>query len=651
MTEPLTLYGNRFYQNPLKDGAGTVHTHPDPYVLKYQGRYYCYATDYDGIKVSVSRDLVTWELLGYAVQEEGRKNYWAPCVVYDGGKFYLYYSNTPVEAPETQNEWLRLAVGIKPEGPFQYEKTLFRKFSVDPEVAKDKESNYYLFYSTLDVTDSALENTGSSILVDRLVHFDEVSGEPQAVVLPTLEEEMLDWVSVEEAQDWSIVEGATYVEHHDKSYLLYSANIYASENYYIGYALAEKNAPIHQLKWEKFPNNYTYYALLKASPQVEGTGHTTLVRAPNNVDFWLFYHGQDTGGIWAPEREQRTLRMDRLFFDGDALMTYAPSSSNQPAPALPDLQEYFEDRTNLEIMSGHYSVTEEGWVTAKTPFIALCEKQYQYYHLELDLTAKPANLGSKDGAVIAYHNETYYTSVYLRSGTSVMAVEQVKNGIHSVIATFRLKDFDASVNQHLEVVRSFGEYELYLNDVHIGRVLLDEQPARVGICSGYTTTVFHYFAVTETIDLYGTSMHRVGNFFTSDVPVLVNASNQLASFRKEPVTLTTQLKTNYQYSLTYTLPNVESRLTCRFKLGTEDLEIQLEPTKIIIPQLEQEQSFNLAKNDKSTVNFLLVDQTLTVLFKNRVFQFPLSFDQETVKCQLVLRKAALDSWELVRVVT
>src|SRR5699024_7530855 len=114
------------------------------------------------------------------------------CVVYDGGKFYLYYSNTPVEAPGTENEWLRVAVSAKPEGPFQYEKTLFRKFSIDAEVVKDRESNYYLFYSTLDVTDSALENTGSSILVDRLEHFDEVAGEPQAVVLPTLEEEMLD---------------------------------------------------------------------------------------------------------------------------------------------------------------------------------------------------------------------------------------------------------------------------------------------------------------------------------------------------------------------------------------------------------------------------------------------------------------------------
>lgn len=651
MIESLPLYGTRFYQNPLQDSTGNVPTNPDPYVLKFQGRYYCYATDCEGIKVSVSRDLVQWQPLGYAVQEEGRKNYWAPCVVFAEGKFYLYYSNTPVEAPETQNEWLRVAVSAKPEGPFHYVKTLFRKFSVDSEVVKDKASNYYIFYSTVDVTDSALENTGSSILVDRLPLFDEVAGEPQAVVLPTLEEEMLDWVSFEEARDWSIVEGATYGEHHGKAYLLYSANIYASENYYIGYALAEKDAPIDQLKWEKYPNNYTYYALVKASQHVEGTGHTSLVKAPNNVDSWLFYHGQDTGGTWAPEKEHRTLRMDRLFFDGDALMTYAPSTDEQPAPALPDLQEFFEGEIRLEIQSGQASVSKEGWLTDKTPFIGLYGKQYQYYHLELDLTAKPGNMGSKDGAVIAYRNKRHYTNIYLRSGTSVLTVEQVKNGIHSILATFPLKDFDATVNQHLEVIRSFADYELSLNGVYIGRVHLDEQPARVGICSGYTTTVFHYLAVTETIDLFGPQMRLIGNFFASDVPVLINSSNQLASFRKEPVTLTSELKKGYQYGVTYTLPNEESRVTFRLRMGMEDIEIQLDPTKITIPKLQLQDSFPRAKNDKSTATFLVVDRTVTLLFKNGAYKFPLSPGQDTISCQFILKKAALDAWELVRVVS
>ena len=630
---------------------GKVHTNPDPYVLKFQGRYYCYATDYDGIKVSVSRDLVQWEQLGYAVQEEGRKNYWAPCVVFDGGKFYMYYSNTPVETPQTHNEWLRLAVGTKPEGPFHYEKTLFRKFSIDAEVVKDSASNYYLFYSTLDVTDSALENTGSSILVDRLLHFDEVAGEPKAVVLPTLEEEMLDWVSVEEAQDWSIVEAANYVEHHGKAYLLYSGNIYASEHYYIGYSLAEKDAPIHQLKWEKYPNDYTYSPLVKVSQHVEGTGHTALMKAPNNVDYWLFYHGQDVVETWTPEKEHRTLRMDRLFFDGDALMTYAPSASEQPAPALPDLQEFFEEDTRMEIKYGQYSVSKEGWLTAKTPFIALYEKPYQYYHLELDLTSKPANLGSKDGVVIAYHNKAYYTSVYLRNGTSVLAVEQVKNGIHSSLATFPLKDFDAMVNQHLEVVRSFADYELYLNGVYIGRISLDEQPARVGICSGYTTTVFHYFAVTETIDLFGQQMRWIGNFFASDMPVLINSSSQLASFRKDPATLTTELKEGYQYSLTYTLPNEESRVTCHLQMGTEDLEIQLEPAEMTILNRQLQHSFSVAKNDKSTITFLVVDRMMTLIFKNNAYQFPLPDGQDAISCQFVLKRAAVDSWELVSLVS
>lgn len=344
------------------------------------------------------------------------------------------------------------------------------------------------------------------------------------------------------------------------------------------------------------------------------------------------------------------MRMDRLFFDGDALMTFAPSSSEQPAPALPDLQEFFEEGKELEIQSGQASVSEEGWLTTQTPFIALYKKEYQYYHLELDLTAKPANLGSKNGAVIAYHSEKQYTSVYLRSGTSTLTVEEVQNGIHSVLAAFSLKQFDAAVNQHLEVVRCFADYELYLNGVSIGRVTLDKQPARVGICSAYTATVFHYFAVTEAIDLFGQQMRLIGNFFASDVPVLINATNQLASFRKNPVTLTTELKEGWQYGLTYTLPNEESRVTCRLRMGEEDLEIQLEPARITIPQRQLQHSFPLAKNDKSTATFLVVDGKMLLLFKNRAYQFPLPLGQDVVSCQFVLKKAALDAWELVRVV-
>lgn len=649
MVDSLPLYGNRFYRNPLRDSTGQAPTNPDPFVMKFQGHYYCYATDDKGIKVSVSRDLVQWQALGYALQEEGRTNYWAPCVLYASGSFYMYYSNVPVEDTNPQNEHLRLAVSTAPGGPFQHVKTLFQKFSIDPEVVKDGESNYYLFYCSNDATDTDFENTGSSILVGRLLELDKLAGEPRPVIMPTLEEEKFGENAWDMVHDWYTIEGATYMEHHGYAYLLYSANTYAGEDYYIGYALAERDVPIHKLEWEKYPNNYTYYALVKRSQNVEGTGHTTLVKAPNNVDTWLLYHGRDTNEPRIPEKEQRTMRLDRLFFDGDTLMAYAPTTTEQAAPAMPTFQEFYEEEGTMKIQTGQAALSQGGWATTQTPFLALYEKKYQYYHLETDFSAKPSNIGSKDGVVIAYLSKEDYTSVYLRSGTSTLTVEQVKNGIHSILASFPLKGFNATFNQNLHVVRCFSDYEFYLNGSYIGKVILEESPAQVGICSAYTATVFHYFALTETVDLYGKHMQKMGNFFAADVPVLINSANQLAAFRRNPVTLTTEFQEGHQYSLTYTLPNAESRVTCRLQLGMEELEVVLEPTKLTIEKLNVQKVFPLAKNDKSTVYFLVMDQKLLLLFKNTVYQQPLPSGLEKVTCRLVLKKAALDSYELVRV--
>lgn len=56
--------------NPVPFSDGARHTNPDPFILRWCGRYYCYATDEWGVKVSTSMDLVHWEDRGYALREE-----------------------------------------------------------------------------------------------------------------------------------------------------------------------------------------------------------------------------------------------------------------------------------------------------------------------------------------------------------------------------------------------------------------------------------------------------------------------------------------------------------------------------------------------------------------------------------------------------
>lgn len=122
---------SREYCNPVPFSDGKRHTNPDPYILSWCGKYYCYASDEFGVKVSVSEDLVRWHFEGYALREEEYRDYWAPAVFYDNGTFYMYYSNVPSGCGDCHQEWLKLAVSENPVCGFRYRKTFFNKFSID----------------------------------------------------------------------------------------------------------------------------------------------------------------------------------------------------------------------------------------------------------------------------------------------------------------------------------------------------------------------------------------------------------------------------------------------------------------------------------------------------------------------------------------
>ena len=68
---------------------------------------------------------------------------------------------------------------------------------------------------------------------------------------------------------------------------MYSGNAYTREHYFVGYSISENG-----VNWRKYPNDYFYGPLLRKNSIVEGTGHNSIVKAPNNVDDWIVYHGR-----------------------------------------------------------------------------------------------------------------------------------------------------------------------------------------------------------------------------------------------------------------------------------------------------------------------------------------------------------------------
>ena len=77
------------YCNPIKKQGDFA----DPFVLRYNGRYYLYGTNPD-VRCWISEDLVNWTLEGSTVPEEEFPELvpFAPEIVYWNGAFYMYTS-------------------------------------------------------------------------------------------------------------------------------------------------------------------------------------------------------------------------------------------------------------------------------------------------------------------------------------------------------------------------------------------------------------------------------------------------------------------------------------------------------------------------------------------------------------------------------
>ena len=164
------------YLNPVYP-----HSFPDPFVLKYLGRYYAYATGHapDGriFEAITSTDLVNWETLGGAMDplETGEPFYWAPEVTYYNGKFYLYYS-----VGNEKFMTLRVAVSNRPDGGFADAgvKLTSQDFAIDAHVFRDDDGSWWMFYAT-DFLEYSHVGTGT--VVDRMLDMFTLAGDPRPV--------------------------------------------------------------------------------------------------------------------------------------------------------------------------------------------------------------------------------------------------------------------------------------------------------------------------------------------------------------------------------------------------------------------------------------------------------------------------------------
>ena len=204
----------------------------DPFILLHNGKYYQYGTNHeDGILVYESDDLKEWRLCdnkrhGFALHKSdtsATKWFWAPEVYAFGDKFIMYF---------TRNEHISCAIAEHPTGPFVEvgKKPMYNApdFRIDNSLFVDDDGKAYLLFCRFVKGSS----NGSEIWMGELEN-DRVTLREQTI------RKCLNANEPWERVQARVSEGPFMLKHNGKYYLTYSANDYQSQDYAIGYAVAE----------------------------------------------------------------------------------------------------------------------------------------------------------------------------------------------------------------------------------------------------------------------------------------------------------------------------------------------------------------------------------------------------------------------------
>lgn len=285
---------------------------PDPFIFEDCGRFYLYVTAHSGVEAYSADDMFgQWHYEGVICSKTGWTDYWAPCIVKYAGKYYLYFSCEK----EGCFQWLHVAQGSGPLGPFEEPQCLLTRFSIDAHVVETK-AGLFLFYAEDNLESQRI---GTRVFLDRLTDPFTLAGIKKEIVLPTFDEEIFKRNRYGDGKDWYCIEGPFWFKEGQWQYVMYSAGCYENDSYHIAYAAAQSMCEdLLQVEFIKITNEGRFNPVLIRNDQEEGTGHHSLIKREGQ--YYIVYHGRDTG-ILTDDRyiEARTARICKLVIDNGKL--------------------------------------------------------------------------------------------------------------------------------------------------------------------------------------------------------------------------------------------------------------------------------------------------------------------------------------------
>lgn len=284
-------------KNPVFEGW-----YADPEGVVFGDTYWIYPTWSDlyerqtFIDCFSSKDLVNWER-HHAIIDTDRvkwahKCMWAPAIVENNGKYYLFFSANDVHEGEIGG--IGVAVAERPEGPFRdlLGRPLINEIvngaqPIDQYVFKDDDGEWYMYYGGWGHCNMVRLNDDFTAL-----------------------QPWKDGSYYREVTPQGYTEGPFMLKRNGKYYFMWSEGGWGGPDYSVAYSMSDSPyGPFERVG-----------KILCSDPEVAtSAGHHSVIQIPGQDEYYIVYHRRPLGD---DGRDHRHTCIDRLNFNADG--TIAP---------------------------------------------------------------------------------------------------------------------------------------------------------------------------------------------------------------------------------------------------------------------------------------------------------------------------------------
>lgn len=445
----------------------------DPFVLKYNGTFYLYASTKDhqvGVKCWSSADCVNWTYAGLCSTDAVTRTAYAPEVVYWNGVFYMYTS------PGGGGHYV--LTGNSPTGPFTRVTGNFGH-SIDGSIFIEDDGSWYFLNAGSDGIHGSTMSSPTSVGSEAVIRGTQIGGQ------------------------WT--EAPTLIKRNGTYYLTASGNHVLSPGYRVNLA-TNTSGPLSAYTQSNFNP-----VLLSTEGNHAGLGHSSYFIGPDLDTYYTVYHnltGVDPG-YWP----YRQVNFDAVGWNGSKMVVYGPTNWPMQNPATPDFSDRFQ-RTSIgtgysNLNGGTWGISNN-FLTQSTRGSTAFFIQYENtFTTASDYTAEfnvqetsRGTITPKCGAVFGYADVQNYGYAVLNGVTNQLQTNLLINGQWGTeVSTSLPAGFDTTKLHTIRIEKSGTTYKFFVDG------MLKETKTNAGLGAGKVgylsqdnTANFGYIAVSNKVD-------------------------------------------------------------------------------------------------------------------------------------------------------